>query len=68
MFNFYIFGLIFLTFKGLSKIASSKGTDASAGLVADGSCQTFGRACCKYVKTRVSIDVNFFVSQILNNQ
>ena len=37
-------------FQGLSKIASSKGTDTSTGLVKEGSCQTLGRACCKYIE------------------
>ncbi len=36
-----------LALVGLSKIASSKGTDASTGLVTEGSCQTLARACCK---------------------
>jgi len=45
---------------GLSKIASSKGTDASTGLVADGSCQTLARACCKYIEIK-----DFYLDRII---
>ncbi|CAF3540047.1 unnamed protein product [Adineta steineri] len=46
-----------LALVGLSKIASSKGTDSSAGIVAEGSCQTLGRACCKFLTTSESFDI-----------
>ncbi len=47
---------------GLSKIASSKGTDASTGLVTEGSCQTLARACCKYIVIKIfSFPIEFFL-------
>ncbi|CAF3365913.1 unnamed protein product [Rotaria socialis] len=46
-----------LALVGLSKIASSKGTDASTNVVAEGSCQTLGRACCKLLTTSQSFDI-----------
>ncbi|CAF3735363.1 unnamed protein product [Adineta steineri] len=42
---------------GLSKIASSKGTDSSANLVTEGSCQTLALACCKFLTTSPSFDI-----------
>ncbi|CAF3824723.1 unnamed protein product [Rotaria sp. Silwood1] len=41
----------------LSKLASSKGTDASTNLVAEGSCQTLSRACCKFLTTSQSFNI-----------
>ncbi|CAF3942470.1 unnamed protein product [Rotaria magnacalcarata] len=46
-----------LALVGLSKIASSKGTDASTNVVTEGSCQTLGRACCKFLTTSQSFDI-----------
>ncbi|CAF3590275.1 unnamed protein product [Rotaria sp. Silwood1] len=46
-----------LALVGLSKIASSKGTDTSTSLVAEGSCQTLSRACCKFLTTSQSFDI-----------
>ncbi|CAF5032632.1 unnamed protein product [Rotaria sp. Silwood1] len=43
--------------KRLSKLASSKGTDASTNLVAEGSCQTLSRACCKFLTTSQSFNI-----------
>ncbi|CAF2646097.1 unnamed protein product [Rotaria sp. Silwood2] len=42
---------------GLSKIASSKGTDSSANLVTEGSCQTLARACCKFLTTSGKFEI-----------
>ncbi|CAF1354600.1 unnamed protein product [Rotaria sordida] len=42
---------------GLSKIASSKGTDTSANLVTEGSCQTLARACCKFLTTSGQFEI-----------
>ncbi|CAF3266449.1 unnamed protein product [Rotaria sp. Silwood2] len=46
-----------LALVGLSKIASSKGTDTSTSLVAEGSCQTLSRSCCKFLTTSQSFDI-----------
>ncbi|CAF0748495.1 unnamed protein product [Adineta ricciae] len=46
-----------LALVGLSKIASSKGTDVSGSIVAEGSCQTLGRACCKFLTTSDRFDI-----------
>ncbi|CAF0734157.1 unnamed protein product [Adineta ricciae] len=42
---------------GLSKIASSKGTDSAANLVTEGSCQTLALACCKFLTTSPNFDI-----------
>ncbi|UJR26868.1 hypothetical protein I4U23_008179 [Adineta vaga] len=42
---------------GLSKIASSKGTDSDANLVTEGSCQTLALACCKFLTTSPNFDI-----------
>ncbi|CAF0903987.1 unnamed protein product [Rotaria sp. Silwood1] len=42
---------------GLSKIASSKGTDSSANLVTEGSCQTLARACSKFLTTSGKFEI-----------
>ncbi|CAF1543404.1 unnamed protein product [Rotaria magnacalcarata] len=42
---------------GLSKIASSKGTDSAANLVTEGSCQTLSRACCKFLTTSPNFEI-----------
>ncbi|CAF0892146.1 unnamed protein product [Didymodactylos carnosus] len=46
-----------LALVGLSKIASSKGTDTSVQLVTEGSCQTLAKACSQFLTSNKSFDI-----------
>ncbi|CAF0902489.1 unnamed protein product, partial [Didymodactylos carnosus] len=46
-----------LALVGLSKIASSKGTDTSAQLVTEGSCQTLAKACSRFLTSNKNLNI-----------